>query len=125
MYYIETERLKLRQWREGDKEPFARMNADPVIMEFMPRILPPKDSDKLADKFAKQIKSKDYGFFAVETKDEGEFIGFAGLNDVPFEAHFTPAIEMAWRLDYGAWGKGYASEIADELKKICVSGHDV
>lgn len=115
MKQIETERLILRPWKEEDKEPFARMNADPVIMEFMPRILPPEDSDKLLERFEKHIKKNGYGLYAVEEKKSGDFIGFAGLNTVSFKAPFTPATEIAWRLDYPAWGKGYATEAAETL----------
>ena len=38
------------------------------------------------------------------------FIGFIGLQPIPFEAHFTPAVEVGWRLARGHWGRGYAPE---------------
>jgi len=34
------------------------------------------------------------------------------LQDVPFEAHFTPALEVGWRLRHDHWGHGYATEAA-------------
>ena len=40
------------------------------------------------------------------------FIGFTGLNEPGFAAHFTPAVEIGWRLRRDAWGQGYASEAA-------------
>ncbi len=109
---LETERLILREWREEDFPHFARINADPLIMEYMPRVLPPKDSDKLAKRFIKHIKKHGYGMYALERKEDGAFMGTVGLNNVEFKAHFTPAVEIAWRLDYEFWGSGYATEAA-------------
>lgn len=110
MKYIETERLILRDWKEEDKPHFARMNADPVIMEYFPRRLDEKDSNHLVEKFQKHFNKHGYGPFAAELKETGEFMGFIGLHNVEFKSSFTPATEIAWRLDYGHWGKGYATE---------------
>ena len=40
------------------------------------------------------------------------FIGVVGLESVSYEAHFTPAVEVAWRLARAYWGRGYATEAA-------------
>jgi RimJ/RimL family protein N-acetyltransferase len=40
------------------------------------------------------------------------FIGFVGLSVPRFEAHFTPCVEIGWRLAYEYWGRGYATEAA-------------
>ncbi len=53
-----------------------------------------------------------FGLWALERKDTGEFIGFTGLGVVGFEAPFTPAVEIGWRLAKEHWGLGYASEAA-------------
>ena len=108
--YLETERLIFRDWKEEDREPFARMNADPMVMEYLPRSLDPKASNKLVDRFQAHLDKNGYGLFALEEKESGEFVGFTGLNNVDFEAPFTPAVELAWRLDYGFWGHGFGSE---------------
>ena len=117
--YIETERLLLRDWKDEDRAPFARLNADPLVMEYMPRSLDEKASDKLVGHFKDHIKCKGYGLFAVEVKESGQFAGFVGLDTVRFTAHFTspkkPATEIAWRLDYEFWGKGYGSEAASAV----------
>lgn len=118
---IETQRLILRQWQDEDRPHFARINADPLIMEYMPRLLPPADSDKLVERFKKHIKKHGYGMYAVERKEDGAFIGTVGLNNVEFKAAFTPAVEIAWRLDYGAWGHGYATEAARALIEYAFS----
>lgn len=114
---LETDRLILREWKDEDLPLFARINADPLIMEYMPRVLPPKDSDKLIKRFVKHIKKYGYGMYAIERKEDGAFMGTVGLNHVDFKSHFTPAVEIAWRLDYEFWGGGYATEAAKHLIK--------
>lgn len=102
----------LREWREEDLKPFARMNGDPMIMEYMPRHLDEASSNKHVARIQKHFKKYGYGLFALENKEDGAFMGFTGLNNVDFRAHFTPAVEIAWRLDYGYWGKGFGTEAA-------------
>ena len=53
-----------------------------------------------------------FGQWAVEIPDEASFIGVVGLETVSYEAHFTPAVEVAWRLTRAYWGRGYATEAA-------------
>lgn len=110
--HIETERLCLREWQDEDLKPFARMNADPVVMEYLPRVLGEKASKRHMKEFQAHFKKHGFGLYVVEAKETGEFSGFVGLNHVGFDAAFTPAVELAWRLDYEYWGQGYASEAA-------------
>jgi RimJ/RimL family protein N-acetyltransferase len=107
---LETERLKLRTWRQEDREPFARMNADPRVMEFFPGVLARTESDAGADRIEAHFKRHGFGWFAVELRGSGEFIGFTGLAVPSFEAHFTPCVEIGWRLLREHWGLGYATE---------------
>lgn len=107
---------------EEDAPLFARINADPMIMEYMPRVLPPEDSDKLLKRFEKHIAKHKYGMYAVERKDDNIFMGTVGLNNVEFKAHFTPAVEVAWRLDYEFWGQGYATEAAHAVLDHAFNG---
>ena len=108
--YIEKERLVLRDWREEDAAPFATMNADPRVMEFFLRPLTRPESDAAVARMRAFIRDHDYGLFAAEEKRSGAFLGFVGLSPVPFEAPFTPATEIGWRLARTAWGSGYATE---------------
>lgn len=107
---IQTERLILRQWCEQDLEPFAVMNADLRVMEFFPSILSKKESDDLAKRIADKITEQSWGLWAVSIPHIADFIGFIGLAKPTFEAHFTPAVEIGWRLAFDYWGKGYATE---------------
>lgn len=110
--HIETDRLILREWRDEDLAPFARINADPVVMQYLPRSLGEQASSRHMKRFKKHFSEYGYGLYVVEVKDGKRFAGFVGLNTVEFDAPFTPATEIAWRLDYEFWGQGYASEAA-------------
>jgi RimJ/RimL family protein N-acetyltransferase len=107
---LSTERLILRPWRESDLEPFAAMNADPEVMRFFPRTLDRAGSDALAARISGFLDEHGWGLWAAEVKDGAAFIGFIGLQPPAFEAHFTPAVEVGWRLDRRHWGRGYAPE---------------
>jgi RimJ/RimL family protein N-acetyltransferase len=109
---LKTPRLILRQWRDADLAPFAALNASPAVMRFMSRALDREASDALARRIHAQIDETGYGLFAVEAPGVAPFIGFTGLSVPPFEAHFTPCIEIGWRLARAFWGFGYATEAA-------------
>jgi RimJ/RimL family protein N-acetyltransferase len=107
---LRTERLVLRQWRDGDLEPFAALNADPETMRYFPAPIPRESSDAFAVHIRRHIDEEGWGLWAVEVAGGARFIGFVGLARPSFEAHFTPAVEVGWRLAREHWGHGYATE---------------
>jgi RimJ/RimL family protein N-acetyltransferase len=115
MTILETERLILRNWRAADREPFAQMNADPLVMEFMPATLSGPESDLFADKIERHIETHGFGLFATELRASHSFIGFIGLAIPSFQARFTPCVEVGWRLSAIHWRKGLATEGACEV----------
>ncbi|MEM9244379.1 MAG: GNAT family N-acetyltransferase [Cyanobacteria bacterium P01_F01_bin.153] len=130
---LETPRLRLREWQPGDRDLLVAMNADPKVMEFMPKLATPAESDALLGRIHNHFAAHGYGFWAVERRDHltdtpRPFIGFIGLAVVNFDAPFTPAVEIGWRLTAEHWGEGLATEGAKaalkfgfetlELKKI-------
>ena len=94
-----TERIRLRRWRETDREPFAALNADPIVMEQFPAPLERTESDALVDRITAHFDEHGWGLWAVELLETRTFIGFTGLAPAGFDAHFTPAVEVGWRLD--------------------------
>ena len=117
---LRTERLLLRAFRDEDLAPFAAINADPRVMEQMPGLLSREESDAMVGRIRAHVARTGFGLWAVEVvghgeeqgREPGRFIGFAGLATVPFEAHFTPAVESGWRLGLDDRRLGYATEAA-------------
>jgi RimJ/RimL family protein N-acetyltransferase len=107
---IRTERLELRRWREADRLPFQRLNADPRVMEFMPGLLDPGASDELIDRIERHFARHGFGLWAAELREDCSFAGFIGLSVPGFVAGFMPAVEIGWRLRADCWGRGLATE---------------
>jgi len=76
-------------------------------MAHFPSTMSAQESDALADRFETGIDERGWGIWAVERKEDGASLGFVGLAPVTFEADFTPAVEVGWRLDRPYWGHGY------------------
>lgn len=110
---LSTERLVLREWQDSDREPLASLNADPAVMEHFPEVLDRAASDAFADRIRANWASDGVGLWALERAADQAFLGFVGLAVPGFDAHFTPAVEIGWRLAHFAWGHGYATEAAE------------
>lgn len=109
---LQTDRLILRRWRDSDRAPFADLNADPEVMRYFMRPSTRAESDAFADRIEHHFQEYGWGLWALELRDTAEFIGFTGLWHATFEAPFTPAVEIGWRLRRSAWSHGFASEAA-------------
>ena len=109
---LATERLVLRGWRPEDRAPFAAMNADPRVMEYFPAPLTRSASDAMVDRISVAFHQDGFGLWAVEALPDHDFVGFVGLAVPGFVEHFTPCVEIGWRLAHAAWGHGYATEAA-------------
>ena len=112
MAELTTRRLMLRHWCEEDLAPFAALNGDPEVRRYFPDPLTRAQSDEFARFVQGLLSVHGWGLWAVEVRGGAPFIGFVGLNRPRFDAHFTPAIEVGWRLDRTYWGHGYATEAA-------------
>jgi RimJ/RimL family protein N-acetyltransferase len=113
-----TNRLRLRQWRDEDRQPFARLNADPRVMEFLPNLLDRAASDAMLARIESKIIANGWGWWAVEIENTQAFIGFVGLNVPIPELPCSPCVEVGWRLAFDYWGKGYATEAAQGALRV-------
>jgi RimJ/RimL family protein N-acetyltransferase len=123
MVVAKTERLILRRWRASDRQPFARINADPRVMEFFPRPLSPKESNLLVDQIEVDFEQHGFGLCAAELRQDNFFVGFIGLAIPGFSSHFTPCVEIGWRLSAACWGQGLATEGAREIARQAFDVH--
>jgi len=111
---LETKRLILRQWKESDLPLFAKMNADSIVMEYYPSTLSENENNAMAVKIKGLISERSWGVWAVEEKDNDEFVGFVGLHKPTYDLPVTPCVEVDWRLGKEYWGRGYATEAGNE-----------
>lgn len=109
---LRTPRLLLRRWCDSDLAPFAALNADPEVMRWLLGPLPRELSDRMVERIETHFERHDFGLWAVERVADARLLGMVGLQHVNFEAPFTPAIEIGWRLCREAWGSGYCTEAA-------------
>ena len=103
---LRTSRLLLRRWRDEDVAAFAELSADPAVMEYLVPL------PGWVARARAHWEQHGYGQWVVEIPGEASFAGVVGLNTISYEAHFTPAVEVAWRFARAYWGRGYATEAA-------------
>ncbi len=107
---LRTDRLWLRRWLPADLAPFAALNADSMVTEFLPRPLSQEESNALVARIETHFDEYGFGLWAVEILHGASFAGFIGLLVPHFKSHFTPCVEIGWRLGAEHWGHGYATE---------------
>ena len=79
-------------------------------MEFFPKRLTREESDAMVGRIESHFRAKGFGLYAAELRDKAGFVGYVGLHTPTFEAHFTPCVEIGWRLASDVWGQGLATE---------------
>lgn len=113
-----TRRLRLSDFSASHLPDLARMNADPEVMRYFPATLNPEESVALLQRITEHQRINGYSLFALHLKESDAFVGWCGLMKVPFSAHFTPAVEIGWRLNKIFWGKGLAPEAAKSVLRF-------
>ncbi|MEV7122508.1 GNAT family N-acetyltransferase [Kitasatospora griseola] len=108
---LTTPRLLLRQWKDGDLDRWAELNADPEVRRHFGSLLTRAESAGSLAAFRAELAERGWGWWAVQLRDGGRFLGFAGLDPVDEEAP-VEGVEAGWRLHRDAWGHGYATEAA-------------
>ncbi len=113
---IKTDWLILREWEDRDIPPFVAINQDPLVMQHLLKPLT-EEARALVETFRRHFKTHGFGLYACVVKETSQCIGFVGLNVPAFVSHFTPCVEIGWRLASTAWGHGYATEAATSVLK--------
>ncbi|MDI4663626.1 GNAT family N-acetyltransferase [Xanthobacter autotrophicus] len=109
---LRTGRLVLRPWRPHDRDGLWRMQSNPATMQFLMPVPDRAASDAVADRAEAHFARHGFGLWVVEAPGVTDFAGYTGLVHVPYDEHFTPAVEIGWRFDPAFWGRGYATEAA-------------
>ena len=113
-----TSRLKLTVFSQSHLSELVRLNADPEVMRYFPATLSSEESAALLQRIIEHQRINGYSLFALHLKESDAFVGWCGLMKVPFSAHFTPAVEVGWRLNKIFWGKGLAPEAAKSVLRF-------
>ena len=108
---IETGRLILRDWVDGDRAPFHAMNSDPRVMATIGRLMDRAAADASIDEMIAGNRAG-LGLWAVERRLDGKFLGFCGIGNAPPATPVEGELEIGWRLIYEMWGHGFAREAA-------------
>jgi len=103
--------LNFEAWR-GIVAAMDELNADPDVMAHMQKTMSREESDAFVARIEEEFDDCGFGLWAVEVPNHSPFIGFVGLHRVPFDAPFTPAVEVGWRLTREHWGYGFVTEAA-------------
>jgi RimJ/RimL family protein N-acetyltransferase len=119
---MRTDRLVMRRWRDSDRDAYAAMNADPVVMRYFPATLDRAASDASIDRIEALFERQGFGLWALEVAGTGEFIGFTGLNPMPGGVPGAGGMEVGWRLAQQAWHHGYATEAARAAAGVAFTG---
>jgi RimJ/RimL family protein N-acetyltransferase len=110
---LDGPRVRLRPWRDDDADAFAALNADPEVMRHFAAPLSRAESDAMLGRVRAHEAEHGFCFWAAERREDARLVGFCGLQRVPFEARFAPAVEIGWRLFPAFWGLGLAREAAE------------
>jgi RimJ/RimL family protein N-acetyltransferase len=109
---LETERLLLREWRDGDWVGLHRAYGDPDVMRWLGdgEVSTLEQTAFAVGRMHGHWQQLGYGMFAAEERATGELIGRIGLMRHPTWPIGDEKVEVGWTLQRSAWGKGFATE---------------
>ena len=111
MSTVETERLRLRRWREDDLDALAAIFAEPEVWRYpMGRGLTTEESERFLARQITHWGRHGFGMWAAEARATNELLGYIGLSVPTVLPQVLPAVEVGWRLHPRWWGAGLATE---------------
>ena len=116
-YLFTSQRLGFRNWEGADLPKMALINADSEVMRYFKSTQTQDQTMQFIARMQRQFEIRGFCYFAVDTLESNEFIGFIGISEQTYEADFTPCIDIGWRIGKKHWGKGYATEGAKKVLK--------
>ena len=114
-YPLETPRLRLEPFTEGDGDALFEMERDPEVKRYAGGVLTRQQTEKRLLKFIKLVNETGFGPVAIKMQATGQIIGLCGF----YGTDDPQTIEIFYGLARAAWGQGYATEAA---KALAVAG---
>jgi RimJ/RimL family protein N-acetyltransferase len=111
---LQTNRLRLRPWRDDDLARLFAMNSEPDVNVWLGGPALADRSTSALKLIQKHFEEHGWGILLVEDL-AGRFLGLTGLQPVRSNLSIAPATEIVWRFRTAAWGNGYASEAATAI----------
>lgn len=112
---IETDRLRLRPWREEEGGAFDALLNTPAVMAHLGGVRSRTERDPSFDKRLADQARDGFSYWAVELRETGELLGTCGVRRGVNYAGTPVAglLELGWRFGAAHWGRGYAREAAE------------
>lgn len=111
-FTLQGPRLVLRPWRAADLDPLFALNGDEDSMRHFPSVMTRAESDAWVGRLRRHFDAHGWGFWAVVERGGAPFVGVVGLMNIPWQARFTPAVEIGWRIAPAHRRSGFAEEAA-------------
>ncbi len=110
---VETERLILRPFEDGDFEAYCAIRANPAVARWLPggeaAVVEARERTRVMfEEAATHWLARRYGIWGVVLRESGVLIGHCGLRHLD---EFDET-EVLYSLDDAHWRRGYASEAA-------------
>ena len=110
---LETERLRLRSWRDNDIEPYAKACNTRSVMRWLGGVQTLAEVEDDVRYFVESEAKDGLTYWVVERLADNSFLGFCGLVRIP--DHDCPIVgewEIGWRLGHSFWREGSGHEAA-------------
>lgn len=112
-YLFTSFRLGFRNWTEHDLDPMTEINNDVEVMEYFPSLADREKTATFIEKMHRQFSANQYCYFATESLENKEFLGFIGITKQDHGLDKGDFVDIGWRLKRSVWGQGLATEGAE------------